>query len=339
MSFIKKAVKKVFKVVKKVVKSKIFKIIAIAAIIFFTAGIAAGGFAAFAGVNSVGTFFVAAGQTMATGAAAMAGAVGLQGTSAALAAHGGAAATAAGLAGAPGIAAAGGTVLASAAPGVITAETLANTALGVEGIAASTAGVSATGTIGGVAAGSGVTTALAAPVQSGGVWSAIGNVFGKKVLGDVTLGQVVTNGVIAGVTNIINQKGKEKQFPNGFVAGGLARGGPEETPDPYSFEFAGASAGDPGTTIDASDPTVAAQLAQQEGGPVDVAPEGPPVVGTGIRDQIAQRGGVASPPAGAQPLGQDQGLIQRQPLVPEQPAQGLVGSPFQDQPRRIAGLV
>mgnify|MGYP001814162153 CR=1 FL=1 len=57
MSFVKKAVKKVFKFVKKVVKSKIFKWVAIAALTFFTAGVAAGGFAAFTGVSSVGSFF------------------------------------------------------------------------------------------------------------------------------------------------------------------------------------------------------------------------------------------------------------------------------------------
>ena len=71
MSFIKKAVKKVFKVVKKivkkVVKSKWFKIAAIAALTFFTAGVATVGFAAFSGVTTIGGFFGAVGSTMASG--------------------------------------------------------------------------------------------------------------------------------------------------------------------------------------------------------------------------------------------------------------------------------
>jgi hypothetical protein len=87
MSFIKKAVKKVFSVAKKVVKkvvktvkravkSKWFKYALMAAAIVFTAGVAAGGFAAFSGVSTVGGFFGAVGQTMATGWTAITGAFG-----------------------------------------------------------------------------------------------------------------------------------------------------------------------------------------------------------------------------------------------------------------------
>lgn len=76
MSFVKKAVKKVFKVVKKVVKSKAFKIAAIVGLSLFTAGIAAGGFAGFsaamsaasaAGASGLGSFFSAVGTTTALG--------------------------------------------------------------------------------------------------------------------------------------------------------------------------------------------------------------------------------------------------------------------------------
>lgn len=76
MSFIVKAVKKVFKkvttFVKRVVRSKWFKIVAIAAVAVFTAGVAAGGFTAFQGVSTVGQFFGAVGQTMANGWTAIA---------------------------------------------------------------------------------------------------------------------------------------------------------------------------------------------------------------------------------------------------------------------------
>lgn len=71
MSFVVKAVKKVFKkvkkFVKKVVRSDWFKVVAVAALTVFTAGVAAGGWGAFTGVNSIGSFFGAVGSTMANG--------------------------------------------------------------------------------------------------------------------------------------------------------------------------------------------------------------------------------------------------------------------------------
>lgn len=77
MSFVKKAVKKVFKtvkkIVKKVVKSKWFKIAAIAALTFFTAGVATVGFGFFSGVSTIGGFFGAVGSTMASGFTAVVG--------------------------------------------------------------------------------------------------------------------------------------------------------------------------------------------------------------------------------------------------------------------------
>lgn len=93
MSFVKKAVKKVFNVVKKVVKktvsftkrvvkSKWFKIAVIVAASVFTAGLASGGFAAFSATGAfgaagggVGGFFAAVGSTMSTGWTAITSAV------------------------------------------------------------------------------------------------------------------------------------------------------------------------------------------------------------------------------------------------------------------------
>lgn len=85
MSKIAKGVKKVFKGAKKFVK-KIAKPVLIGAAIFFTAGIAAGGFAAFSGVSSLGGFFGAVGNTIGVGFQATMGSLGLsQGVSASMA--------------------------------------------------------------------------------------------------------------------------------------------------------------------------------------------------------------------------------------------------------------
>lgn len=350
MSFVKKAIKKVFNVVKKVVKSKVFMIIAIAALIFFTAGVAAGGFAAFAGVNGIGSFFVAVGQTMATGAAAMASGVGLTGVSSSLAAHGGAAATAAGLAGAPGVIAAGASstligasgAVASAAPGSITAAGLGEAAIAgttVGSAAVPLASPIAAGVTSGVGTTAGITgTGVAVAAGESGVGTVIGDLMGKKVLGDVSLGQVVTNGVVAGVANVIKSKQDRREFPNGYVAGGLARGGGSEAPPPYTFTFGEAVGSDPGNLQAqqaAEDPTVAAQLAQEIGGPVETTPAQQP---GGIAGIIENRGPVNIPD-------QTQGGLVRA-TAPRQVAQdprqqvvGISGSPFQDRPRDIRSLV
>jgi hypothetical protein len=78
MSFVKKAVKKVFNFHKKLfkkslsftkrlLKNRYFQIALVIAASVFTAGVAAGGFAAFSGVSSVGSFFSAVGTTISTG--------------------------------------------------------------------------------------------------------------------------------------------------------------------------------------------------------------------------------------------------------------------------------
>lgn len=76
MSGVWKGVKKVFKKAVKVVK-KYWKPIVAVALGVFTAGIATAGFAAFSGVSSVGGFMAAAGKTMAIGAQATMGSLGI----------------------------------------------------------------------------------------------------------------------------------------------------------------------------------------------------------------------------------------------------------------------
>lgn len=80
MSFVVKAVKKVFKKIKKVAKrlwdNKWFRVAAIAALTVFTAGVGSAGFAAFKGVSTIGEFFGAVGQTMSTGWGAISNGIG-----------------------------------------------------------------------------------------------------------------------------------------------------------------------------------------------------------------------------------------------------------------------
>lgn len=279
MSFVKKAVKKVIKTVKKIVKSKIFKIVAIAALVFFTAGIAAGGFAAFSGVTSVGGFFTAVGQTIATGAASIAGGLGFKGASASLAQYGGAAAEAAGLTAGTGLANAAGVTLAGA-PGA--AGSVTTTAAG-EVVAATGAGVQ-----GGAAA-------LTGKAAGSGFLSSVKGIMGKKVLGDLTIGEMAAKGTMAAVTNALSKKDRAEE-PNAFVAGGLARGGGSEAPDAIDYDF-GPSTPAPGqqgvqpTTpppgVPQEEPTVAAQLAQ--GGQAQPSPA------SRIQALIAERGPISQP--------------------------------------------
>lgn len=241
MSFIKKAVKKVFKVVKKVVKSKWFKWVAIAALTFFTAGVAAGGFAAFAGVNSIGSFFVAVGQTMATGAASMASGLGFKGAAAGLAKHGGAAAIQAGLT-STATSATGSALAANLAEGTISAVAPGSTAVGTlanragEGIllsakatAAAKAGAAATllqgaqqvsGALPGMlGTGAAEATAMASTQFAG----ATGTLMGTA--SKVGIGAMVWQGIQTGFTAAAAAKAREgaKKGPT-FVAGGISHG-------------------------------------------------------------------------------------------------------------------
>lgn len=246
MSFVKKAVKKVVKFVKRVVKSDIFKIVAIAALTFFTAGVAAGGFAAFSGVSGIGSFFTAVGQTIATGASAMASLVGAQGLSASLAAKGGAAAAAAGLAGAP------------------TAAALAG---GIGEVA-----LTASAAAGEVAAGSTIASHLAAAnvalpaASSGGFLTTVNNVLGKKVLGDLSVGQIAANGITAGIANVVAQKNKEQQeYVNGYAGGSLMRGGTPGSAINYTYRVGEQSADDEAVSVAAAEQdAVAAATANRQ---------------------------------------------------------------------------
>jgi hypothetical protein len=149
---------------------------------------------------------------------------------------------------------------------------------------------------------------------------------------------VVTNGIVAGIGNIIKGKQNERQFANGFVAGGLARGGGTREADPYSFQFGAAPESDPGnleTGVGAEDPTLAGVLAQDQGGPIETP-------GGGIEARIADRdtqaplennagGGLLTSPQQVQPAPGQQGLVAR-------PVSDISGSPFQDRPADIRGL-
>jgi len=76
MSSIKRGVKKVFRGAKKVVK-KIAKPALIAAAIYFTAGLATGGFASMQAGSGIGGFFKSVGTTLSNGVSAVNGALGI----------------------------------------------------------------------------------------------------------------------------------------------------------------------------------------------------------------------------------------------------------------------
>jgi hypothetical protein len=290
MSFIKKAVKKVFSAVKKVVKSKIFKWVAIAAIIFFTAGVAAGGFAAFAGVNSVGTFFVAVGQTMATGAASMAAAVGLQGTSASLAAHGGAAAIQAGLT----------TTATSATGAALTANALGGTitATGGTNAAAVAGGTLQTGSLSGGAASSSIGLSSAGTAAVNAEALAIGTAQG----GALTSAQVATvsqtqmgvagqtivqTGASSGISSTVwkgiqvggaaylaaKSRERDKLGPT-YVAGGISKGG-SANPGPQPF-----------FTVGGKDYRRPSEMAQLDKAPLAPATQEATLAGTLARQEV-----------------------------------------------------
>ena len=294
MSFVKKAVKKVFSFVKKVVKSKYFKWVAIAALTFFTAGVAAGGFAAFTGVNSVGAFFTAVGQTMATGAASMASGLGFKGAAAKLASHGGAAAIQAGLT--TTATSATGAALSSAAA---TGSTATGTAAG--GIAAS-GGTNAAAVQGGLLTGKSGAVALSAKAGAAQAAS-IATTTASQLLPGVQatgLGQATTaltttgassagmssnvwKGIQVGFTAMAAAQARKKDKKGAtFVAGGLSKGG-SSTMGPTPFFVVGGPRG------------ANAQLGDQDqGAPQAPATEKASVAGTLAR-QESQPGSRPSP--------------------------------------------
>lgn len=362
MSFVKKALKKVWNVTKKIVKSKVFKYVAIAAAVFFTAGVAAGGFAAFgaaAGNAGIGGFFTAVGQTMATGAAAMAGAVGMTGASSTMAGFGGQAAAAAHLAGAPalmGAAASGATTFAAAAAPLATSAPYAGGASSLLYPAAETAlaspvlgAVTAT-SVGNAALGVGAETALssalgagvtAAPSAGGGVWSTIQDLLGKKVLGDVTGGQLIANAGMAGVKAVLSSEANKKEYPNSFVAGGLGRGGPAKMEGGLVGTGFGLDAGAQPTTPDgmAGDPSVAKQFAQEGLAPQPQGDAPPPDPFQGARNGIDSiRARLAQRDKAKEQEPEQQSLVSNMPQSQQQPFQPFAG-PNQHRATQIGGLV
>lgn len=235
MSFVVKAVKKVFKKVKKfvkrVVKSKWFKIAAIVALSVFTAGIAAGGFAAFSGVSSVGSFFSAVGSTMATGWSAIAGSVtGMFGGGTAA---GSAGATAAGVAEAGTIGAAGtgigveaaaasGTGVFSAASQSAALASQAGAAGGMTAANLAAGSAAAGGTV--ISGGTAVATNAAADAASQTFLQKVGGIFLDKGIG----GTMARQGVMMGIQGYFDKKDAEKQefyWRNRTIWGGPAFGG------------------------------------------------------------------------------------------------------------------
>jgi hypothetical protein len=217
MSFVKKAVKKVFKVVKKikkkawsftkrVVKSDWFKIAAIIALSVFTAGIAAGGFAAFSGVSTVGGFFSAVGTTMSTGFTAITGAIAKAGSAMGSMFGGGSAAAGSTAATTAASTAAGTAATAGAAEAAVAGGLLADAGVGVAGIgvsgvssgasmlaAAEATGLAAAGYGSGMAAALGTAGAGAAGA-GGGFLGTIGGMLtsstGKYLMGNAVLGGI-----------------------------------------------------------------------------------------------------------------------------------------------------
>ena len=189
MSFIKKAVKKIFKVVKKIVKSKIFKIVAIAALSFFTAGIASGlGFSAFSGVSTIGGFFGAVGSTISAGFTATVGSLfGAAG-------GGGAGGAAAGAVGADGMIVGTAGIGVGAAPGAA-----AGTVLSAGSQAAANAGMIMGGA--GAAGTASMAPSLgAALVQTGGKEAAkplLSRIFGS-IMAPTTTGSMMRTGLMMG---------------------------------------------------------------------------------------------------------------------------------------------
>lgn len=341
MSFVKKAVKKVFKFAKRLVKNKIFQVVAIIALSVFTAGVAAGGFAAFSGVNSIGAFFTAVGQTMATGAASITGALGFKGASAALAAKGGAAATAAGLAGAPAAAAATGGIAAASEAAVLAPVTSTSVSVGTgAGEAATIAAAQEASVLASVSTTAGT---QAGAVAGGGVQSTFGKVMGYKVLGDVTVGQMATSAAMTGFKSALEGSAKNKRFVNGFVAGGLAHGGPEGY---RGYTISGGSP-DPDPGIDKTDlgegssTSSTPMLAQEETYAGKQAKRGLDTGGgipgqtEGLQGQFAKQYQAQE----ATPLGEEESARRQGLVAPVQPGRSAAPSPFMDQPTQLRGLV
>jgi hypothetical protein len=219
MSFVGKAVKKVFKkvakVTKKVVKSKWFKIAVIVGLSLFTAGVAAGGFAAFSGVTTVGGFFSAVGTTMGTGWTALT--AGLTGA-AVPGATAGSSVTAGGL-----IPAAEAAAIESAVGAVGTG--MGGSALGSSAVTGLTAVQSLPGVSASLAAAGAAPTLPGTALAASGGW--LSKVFGtllKPTIG----GSMMRSGLVMGINGYFRAKDREREEyyrENATVWGGKAFGG------------------------------------------------------------------------------------------------------------------
>lgn len=194
MSFVKKAVRKVFRGAKKFVK-KYGKYVAAAAGLFFTSGLAAGGFSAFQGVGDVGSFFGAVGKTMAVGAQAMGGSLGIgQGVSGSL----------------------------SASTGVAEGTTLGTGALAQSfGASAGTAGAQAAGQ---------AAAQTAAQSGGGGFMGKVGNAL-QGMTSSPTGQYMLAQGIMGGIQSYMAGKKEDEErerYNKSTVWGGPRKGGQEE---------------------------------------------------------------------------------------------------------------
>lgn len=316
MSFVKKAVKKVFKFVKRLVKNKVFQVIAVVALSVFTAGVAAGGFAAFSGVNSVGAFFTAVGQTMATGAASIASSLGFQGAAQSLAAKGGMAAVKAGLVT---TAETAGSIASSAAAAAAKAGAAGNASMA----AAHGATAKAAATMAHALPAAGTTAAQAAATGVSGTFSKI---LGKKVLGNVTTGQLATNMAMTGMKSYMEGKASDKARPNGYVAGDVARGGGSET-----FDYTITGGGPRGEAPDA-------EQALASNTQAEIGEQGESLAGQMARSEPEPTGGLAEyagEPAAQQYAQQDYG----EAITGGESLDGYSGGQMQTEQAGPAGLV
>jgi hypothetical protein len=255
MSFVKKAVKAVFKHTKKTIKkslkigkklwsNKWFRIAAIIALSVFTMGVATVGFGAFAGVGSIGGFFGAVGTTMSVGMGTITGGlIGATGLGGAGAGAGAAAGAGGGLLGTAGAssAAVGTNIIGTAGIGIGTGVTGATAAAGTAlsagaQAAALTAGQIAASGIGAGAAGLGVAgSGLAGLAGDVAVDTAVNTTTKSLVTrmlspltANTTTGSLMRTGIIMGVQGYMRGKEQEQEAfyrDNKTVYGGPAFGG------------------------------------------------------------------------------------------------------------------
>ena len=222
MSFVGKAVKKVFKTAKKVVSTvgkvarkawgnKWVRIAIIAAACVFTAGIAAGGFAAFSAAagTGIGGFFGAVGTTMATG-------------------YGAITASVAGLFGAAPVAGVG-------VPGAVSSAATGGVGSVLGGTAASTAVSGSAGILsaaGQAAFAGGAIGGSTAAVAGGGLASSVMGAIMSPTIGGTMLRTGIMGGIVAYTKK--KQYDEEREYKDSAtVYGGPAFGGSSDLPESF----------------------------------------------------------------------------------------------------------